>query len=264
MHTSDQGQHVKRPATDTKPAWDQTALRDPHRQADKPQRVSAMFDAIAPTYELVNRVASLGGDARWRRRAVAAARVRPTDVVLDICCGTGDMLREFGAQQPRPRMMIGVDFAAGMLSCGDFDVAGVEVHVLHADAQRLPLRAESVDVVTCAFGVRNFGDLGAGLAEMQRVLRPGGRAIILEFTLPRTPVWRSVYRFYCEHMLPILARWISRDRSGAYRYLPRSIKTFEPAAALLARLEQVGLVEARVESLNWGGVGLYQAVKPAR
>ncbi len=249
----------------TKPeqlAWDADALRAPHAQPDKAARVEAMFDAIAPTYERVNRVASLGRDAVWRARAVAAAGVRSGDVVLDVCCGTGDMVRALARGEPAPKLIIGLDFAARMLATGDFDGLGQRVQLIRGDALRLPLADESVDVITCVFGVRNFRDLLAGLGEMARVARPGARVVILEFATPEHPLLRRAYQFYCEHVLPRLAVLISRDRTGAYRYLPRSIDTFEPTRAMVARLRAAGFVDVDARTMNLGGVALYRGVKP--
>jgi demethylmenaquinone methyltransferase / 2-methoxy-6-polyprenyl-1,4-benzoquinol methylase len=239
------------------PAWDREALADPHARADKAARVRRMFDAISPTYERVNRLVSLGRDAAWRRRAVAAANVCPSDVVLDVCCGTGDLIRAFAACNPPPRMILGVDFAGEMLARGRYDNLRVPHHLLQADGLRLPLADQSVDVVSSAFGVRNFQDLDAGLREMRRVLRPGGRVIILEFALPENPVFRALYRIYCERILPILATALSRDRTGAYRYLPSSIRTFERRAAMIARLESCGFSKVVATPMNFGGVVLY-------
>lgn len=244
------------------PAWDVEALRDPHRRPDKAPRVQRMFDAIAPTYECVNTVASLGRDATWRRRAVAAAAVTAGDIVLDVGCGTGDMVRAFARGRPAPQRIVAVDFAAAMLARGRFDGTGVPVHVLRSDALCLPLRDARVDVVSCAFGVRNFRALQVGLAEMWRVLRPGGRVVILEFALPERRFARWLCRTYCEWVLPVLAAAISRERMGAYRYLARSIGTFEPARSIVRRLEDIGFEAVTTRAMNLGGVVLYRAVKP--
>jgi demethylmenaquinone methyltransferase/2-methoxy-6-polyprenyl-1,4-benzoquinol methylase len=243
------------------PAWDRQALAQPHVQTDKAARVEAMFNAIAPTYELVNRVLSLGRDVRWRRKAVAAAGARPADVILDVCCGTGDLLRTFAVRVPPPRLLIGVDFAAEMLGCGRYAGVAAPVQLIRADALRLPLGDQTVDVVGCAFGVRNFQDLRGGLEEMYRVLRPAGRVVILEFALPENPLLRWGYQLYCERLLPRLARLVSRDQSGAYRYLPSSIRTFERRPALARRLEEAGFGRVSTRPLNLGGVVIYGGEK---
>ena len=248
-------------ATHEPPAWDARSLRKPHQQTDKADRVQRMFDEIAPTYELVNRIVSLRRDATWRRRAVAAADLQPSDTVLDICCGTGDMLRTFAALSQPPRLLIGLDFAAEMLARGQHDRPRTHTQLLRADALRLPVADDAIDVITCAFGVRNFQDLGRGLLEMHRVLRTGGRVVILEFALPENPLIRWGYRLYCERILPRAAALISRDRSGAYRYLPNSIRTFERRGAMQKRLADVGFRDIRIVALNLGGVVIYRGLK---
>ncbi len=279
-------------ATPVRRAWDARALRAPHAQSDKAARVQAMFDAIAPTYERVNTVGSLGRDAIWRRRAVAAAEPGVGDLVLDIGCGTGDMLRAFAAAQPALRRVIGVDFAAQMLRHARLNAPGrakgddcrssflprhrgserrcraededrgspfpVPCSLLRADALRLPLADATVDIISCAFAVRNFADVPAGLAEMARVARPGARVVILEFATPESVIRRRLYQFYCDVVLPRIGALISRDRTGAYRYLPRSIQTFEPVATMVRRLRDVDFVSVTATRMNLGGVVLYR------
>jgi demethylmenaquinone methyltransferase/2-methoxy-6-polyprenyl-1,4-benzoquinol methylase len=250
------------PRRATPAGWDADSLRDPHAQPDKAARVRAMFDAIAPAYERFNTLATLGRDAAWRRKAVAAASVRAGDIVLDVCCGTGDMLRALASAIPGVRLLAGLDFAANMLARAEKRGQGPSSVFIRADAQRLPLADGSVDVVTCAFGVRNFRDLQAGLDEMFRVARPGARVVILEFAMPERAFWRWAYGLYCNTVLPWIGALVSRDRSGAYRYLPRSIHTFEPAAALARRLEDAGFRPVEHWPLNFGGVILYRGVRP--
>ncbi len=240
-------------------AWDQATLTDPHAREDKAARVEAMFDAIAPTYERVNTVASLAQDGRWRRRTVAAADPGRNDVVLDVCCGTGDMIRALAVHDPAPRLIIGLDFAANMLAHGVYPGVRVPVQLIRGDGLRLPLADASVDVITCAFGVRNFQNLLTGLREMRRVLRRGGRALILEFALPENPIFRWGYRFHTEVILPRLGTWLSRDRSGAYEYLPKSIATFQRRGEMVARLREAGFATVTATPMNFGSVVLYRA-----
>lgn len=248
---------VSKPKAPT--AWDKEALRDPHARDDKAQRVQAMFDSIAPTYERVNTLATFGLDAMWRRRAVRAACAQPGELVLDVCCGTGDMIRAFAEAQPRLRAILGVDFAAEMLACGRYPADPPPIHLFRADGLRLPLADASVDVVSCAFGVRNFQDLPAGLAEFRRVLRAGGRAVILEFAQPANPVMRWANDLYCNLVLPWLGRWVSGDPNCAYRYLPRSIQTFDTRRPFEQRLRAARFDEVASEAMNFGGVVLYVA-----
>ena len=206
------------PSNDKTLVWDEARLEAPHAQTDKSRRVRNMFDAIAPTYEKVNALASAGRDAAWRRRMVQLAQIRSEDILLDIACGTGDVARTFAASQPRPARIIGADFSLPMLQQA-MTRPIARGAFCQGDALALPLADASVTLITCAFGIRNFQNLRAGLTEMHRVLQPGGRAVILEFALPEAPVLKQLYMFYFKHILPRMATWISRDRTGAYRYL---------------------------------------------
>ena len=239
-----------------RPVWDAKQLQQPHAAPDKAERVQVMFNAIARRYELVNTVFSLGIDSRWRQRAVRACAVGPDDRVLDIACGTGDFARAFaraGAQQ-----VVGCDFAHQML-----------VHArrrppraaqwCEADALHLPFAAGSFTITSCAFGVRNFADLEAGLREMHRVLAPRGRAVILEFTRPANRLVRAGYELYSNHLMPRAAALLSRDRTGAYRYLPRSVVSFLPPEQMCAALERAGFDTARALPLTFGVVTVYLA-----
>lgn len=242
------------------PEWDAARLASPHTQADKARRVQRMFDAIAPTYERVNSIASAGRDRRWRRDMVRLADVRPDDLLLDIACGTGDVARTFAGSAIRPRRILGLDFARSMLTRATDRPIGGGAFV-QGDALHLPVGDESVSIVTCAFGIRNLQNLVAGLREMHRVLRPGGRAVILEFSLPRQPLLRSAYLFYFNRVMPLAATWISRDRTGAYRYLPRSVVSFCSTQEILAGLRSVGFARADVHPRTFGIVSIYLAVK---
>lgn len=243
------------------PAWDAAALRSPHAQPDKARRVEAMFDSIARTYERVNRVSTFGLDAGWRRQAVRAAGARPGDTVLDVCCGTGDMAREFASAEPALARILAVDFSAGMLEQAELSGSPAPVDRIRADALRLPMRSGCVDVISCAFGVRNFQDIAGGIMELARVARPGARIVILEFSVPRNPLLRWGFKLYCGAILPFLGRWLARDRSGAYRYLPRSIDTFTSSEAILEYLCAAGFNDLSVRRMNLGGVSLYRGVR---
>jgi len=217
-----------------------------------------MFNAIAPTYERVNRVFSVRRDAYWRRRAVALAGVGRADVVLDIACGTGDLARAMAARGPR--LVIGCDFARAMLVQAA-EHATTPLVCIEADALRLPLADGSVTATGCAFGVRNFENLDSGLREMHRVLTPGGRAVILEFTRPASRLIRAGYEFYTARLMPLLASWLSRDRTGAYRYLPRSVVSFLDAGQMCDRLVAAGFRRVQATPLTCGVVTVYVAHK---
>lgn len=249
-------------SADASLSWDAERLRAPHAQPDKADRVRHMFDAIAPTYERVNRLASAGRDAYWRREMVRMAEVRPNDVMLDVACGTGDVLRAFGGAQVRPAVLVGLDFAPRMLClAATRPVPGGGFAC--GDALRLPIPDHSVSLVTCAFGVRNFQDLVAGLREMARVLVPGGRAVILEFSIPTRRWLRALYLLYFNRVMPAVAGLISRDRSGAYRYLPRSVVSFCGNEAIRSALASAGFSEVCAYPRTCGVVTMYVARKAA-
>jgi len=219
-------------------AWEGQSLRDPHAVPDKADRVRRMFAAIAESYDLNNRVHSLWRDQAWRRAAVAMCHVRSVDVVADVACGTGDLSMAFadaGAKQ-----VIGLDFTHEMLRVAEHKTAAQgaaqrseapdrsrgRLAYADADAVRLPLPDRSVDIVSIAFGIRNVADPRQAVAEFHRVLRPGGRLMILEFSLPRHPVLKAGYNLYFKHVMPRTATLLSRDTTGAYKYLPQSVSTF--------------------------------------
>lgn len=240
--------------------WDAQRLSSPHTQRDKRYLVQRMFDAIAPTYERVNAMASFGRDRAWRREMVRLAQVRADDVLLDVACGTGDVARSFASAAVRPKRIIGADFSVPMLRLAA-DRAIARGTFCQADALALPLADASVTIVTCAFGIRNFQDLECGLREMNRVLRPGGRAVILEFAVPATPVLRHLYLFYFRRVLPRAATLISRDRTGAYRYLPESVLSFQGSGAIVSALEATGFGEVVARPMTAGIVSIYVARK---
>lgn len=223
-------------------------------------RVRQMFGRITPRYDLVNQLMSLGMDRRWRRRAAEAVAPRRS-LALDLGCGTGELtleLRRRGA-----RLVVGVDFTPEMLRSAAAkagDDGGIAW--LQADALSLPFPDETFDCVTNAFLLRNLADLPAGLLEMTRVLRPGGRLVCLDMTHPPPGAFARIYRFYFNRLLPPLTGAISRDRA-AYRYLPNSLTGFPDADGLRSLLEQAGLEQATVGRLAGGSVALHTARKPA-
>jgi demethylmenaquinone methyltransferase/2-methoxy-6-polyprenyl-1,4-benzoquinol methylase len=238
--------------------WTPDLLASPHEASDKAARVRRMFNGIAPRYELVNRVFSGGRDARWRRRAVKLARVTPTDIVLDVACGTGDFARAFAAAGAA--LVVGCDFAHEMLALAA-NRPGNRLRWVEGDALRLPFRGGAFSIASCAFGVRNFADLDAGLTEMHRVLRPGGRIVILEFTRPRNPIARGLFELYSHRIMPPAAALISGDRIGAYRYLPSSVVSFLDAGQMAERLRRAGFADPAVTPLTMGVVTVYVATR---
>ncbi len=204
-----------------------------------------MFDAIAGSYDLNNRLHSLGRDQAWRRAAVRLCLVKPVDDVLDVACGTGDLTEAFAAASPAS--VIGLDFVPAMLDVARTKSArrrrpagAVAPSFEHGDATALEFPDSSFDIVSIAFGIRNVKDPTAALKEFHRVLRPGGRLIILEFSSPENPVLRFLSDFYCRRVMPITASLIARDRSGAYKYLPKSVATFSSRGALKSLMADAG------------------------
>ncbi|MBI1335349.1 MAG: bifunctional demethylmenaquinone methyltransferase/2-methoxy-6-polyprenyl-1,4-benzoquinol methylase UbiE [Phycisphaera sp.] len=239
-------------------AWGEADLaQNPHAAADKAQRVQRMFSAIAPSYDLNNRLHSLWRDQVWRRAAVEAANVKTTDRVLDVACGTGDLAMAFAAK--KPASVLGVDFTYNMLAVAQRKAPRLAYAT--GDAMRLPLPGASVDVVSIAFGIRNVADPLAALREFYRVLRPGGRVIVLEFSLPTNPVMRGLYNTYFHHVLPRTASWIARDRSGAYRYLPRSVNTFINRDTMRSMMHGAGFDAVTVKPMTLGIAVIYRGVK---
>ncbi len=276
------------PPEKTSSAWDDRLLADPHAVADKRRRVREMFAAIAPSYDLNNRLHSLGVDQLWRRRAVGFADVKPTDRVVDVACGTGDLTAAFfteiweGRQHRSPAFgqVIGVDFTfemlpfaraknlrlvAGRMTWQDElnAAAGKNLCYVNGDAQGLPLPDASTDVVSIAFGIRNVQDPAVAFAEFRRVLRPGGRVIVLEFSLPTNPVLRGLYNAYFRHVLPRTATLVSGDKTGAYKYLPQSVNTFIGRPELVALMSAAGFERVEQFPMTFGVCVCYRGVVPA-
>lgn len=232
-------------------------MNAPHGVSDKAGRVRRMFNAIAPRYQLVNSIFSAGRDRAWRRKAVRLADIRSEDIVLDIACGTGDFARAF--HRARPRAVIGCDFAHEMLTRATR--SSPSFSWTEADALRLPFDDQSVSVASCAFGIRNFESLAGGLREMHRVLKNGGRVVLLEFTRPTRPLFRSLFEFYSHRVMPAAASWVSGDKSGAYRYLPKSVATFLDAREMTVELERAGFTRVTATPLTGGVVTVYVAFR---
>lgn len=224
-----------------------------------------MFDAIAPSYDLNNRVHSLWRDQAWRRAAVRAARVQAGQDVLDVACGTGDLTQAL-ARRTQAATVTGLDFTPGMLEVARVkqarDQALARIQYIQGDAMALPFADGSFDALTIAFGIRNVQDPAKALGEFRRVLRPGGRLVILEFHRPRNPLVRWFNDVYAGHIMPRTATLLARDKSGAYRYLPKSVGSFMDAEQLRAEVARVGFENATVRPLTMGICWLHRAVKP--
>jgi len=231
-------------------------LAAPHAVQDKAKRVHKMFAAIAPFYDLNNRLHSLWMDQHWRSVAVQMAEVQPTDTIVDVACGTGDLTLKFARKNSR---VMGIDFTDEMLAIARKKVPNASF--VQGDALALPLSDASADIVSIAFGIRNVADWGKAINEFTRILRPGGRLIILEFSLPTNPMIRWLYDFYFRKMMPVTATFISRDRSGAYKYLPESVHTFISCQAMQERMRQAGFTGVTSRPLTCGICVCHKGVK---
>jgi demethylmenaquinone methyltransferase/2-methoxy-6-polyprenyl-1,4-benzoquinol methylase len=217
-------------------------------------RIAAMFDRIAPRYDLLNRLLSLGTDLSWRRRALDLAHLDEGGRALDVGTGTGDFALALLARSPRSATVTGVDISAGMLTVAEERAVraglGGRYERIIASVESLPFADGVFDVVMAGFVIRNVGDIPRGLREMRRVLRPGGRAVILDLHTPRNPTIRRLYRTY-SFLSPRLAAAVGSD-AEAYRYLPRSIEAFYDPETLATLLRHAGFSAVRFERLTFG------------
>jgi demethylmenaquinone methyltransferase/2-methoxy-6-polyprenyl-1,4-benzoquinol methylase len=224
--------------------------------------VRGMFGRVAHRYDLLNHLLSLEIDRYWRARAVRRLRPwleLPGARALDLCCGTGDLLLALEARRGGP--VLGADFSHPMLVAARRKVArrGARSEVVEADALALPFPDGSLDVVATAFGFRNLANYARGMAELRRVLRPGGAAAILEFSQPSNRVFAALYGFYSRRVLPAVGGLISGDR-GAYAYLPESVAKFPDAPALAGLMRQSGFDDVDYTLLTGGIVALHVGV----
>jgi demethylmenaquinone methyltransferase / 2-methoxy-6-polyprenyl-1,4-benzoquinol methylase len=228
-----------------------------------PARIATMFDAIAPRYDLLNHVLSAGLDVRWRNVAVDALELPDGARVLDLCTGTADLALATVARGRRASV-VGVDFAGEMLRLAREKVArgpsARAIRLIRGDAARIPLEDACCDAATIGFGIRNVAEPERALAEIARVLRPGGRLAILEFGQPRIPGIRTLYAWYFRYLLPLVGRIVSKHQS-AYSYLPASVGTFPPAAEFARTIGATGFSQVRAVPLTFGIVYLFVAVR---
>jgi demethylmenaquinone methyltransferase/2-methoxy-6-polyprenyl-1,4-benzoquinol methylase len=227
--------------------------------------VRDMFARVAHRYDLANHLLSFNIDRHWRARTarrVGRILERPEARVLDICCGTGDLLLALAKGGPEPRPTFGSDFCHAMLIAARAKTERRRVcaPLFEADALRLPLRDASFDLITAAFGFRNLANYGAGLVEMRRVLRPGGMAAILEFSRPSNAAFAALYDFYSRRILPRIGGALSGS-PDAYRYLPESVRRFPSAPELADDMRRAGFESVSYELLTGGIVALHLARK---
>jgi len=233
---------------------------------DKRQsRIRGMFAEIAPTYDLLNHLLSLNIDKLWRKRVTRLVPCEGGGPILDLCSGTGDLAfaydRACGGKTP----IVAADFCAEMLARAArksrHGGSEARIQIVEADAQRLPFASNTFEIACVAFGLRNVADPEQGIAEMVRVLRPGGRLAILEFSKPRHWLFGRLYRFYFRILLPLVGQMISRSKESAYRYLPESALVFPDGEALAERLRCHGLTDVWYKPFTFGIATLYAGTK---
>lgn len=234
----------------------------PRSGGDRAEQVRSIFSDIAPRYDLLNHVLSLNIDRRWRRKAVDALDLgrAPAGRYLDACCGTFDLSVEIADRAGFTGSVVASDFARPMLMAGQDKLDERAVASVCADSLRLPFPDESFDGLTVGFGVRNLADLPKGFREFHRVLRPGGRAVILEFTVPPNPVVRSGYLFYFNRVLPVIGRIVS-GHPWAYTYLPESVREFPGPRELGGLLSGAGFDTVEWSLQSFGIAALHVATK---
>ena len=239
---------------------DETALRAAEGGAEKSDYVRGIFSQIAPRYDLLNHLLSLNIDRVWRRKAIAGLNVArsPNGNYLDLCAGTLDISVALAATKGFAGSIIGADFAEPMLRAGRSKIGMAKIAPVTADALSLPLPDAGMAGAIVAFGIRNVADLDACLREVHRVLEPGARFVILEFSTPRSRTINRGYKLYFNNILPFVGGLISGHPS-AYRYLPRSVANFPVEEELATRMERAGFANVRWQSLSFGIAAIHTA-----
>ncbi|MEP2670397.1 MAG: bifunctional demethylmenaquinone methyltransferase/2-methoxy-6-polyprenyl-1,4-benzoquinol methylase UbiE [Cyclobacteriaceae bacterium] len=228
----------------------------------KKDQVAKMFDNISGNYDFLNHFLSLGIDIIWRKKAIKQLRSIAPKQILDVATGTGDFAIE--ALKLNPDKVVGVDISEGMLEVGRTKMKerklDEKIELLYGDSENLPFEENKFDAVIVAFGVRNFENLENGLAEMLRVVRPGGKVVVLEFSKPRKFPFKQLYNFYFKFVLPKIGRWVSKD-SSAYTYLPESVQAFPDGEGFVKILNQLGYKNTSCKALTFGISSLYIGTK---
>lgn len=229
----------------------------------KKEKIKSLFDNIAPDYDKLNHILSLNIDKAWRRKAVhEIVDVKETLNVLDVACGTGDFTIEIARKLSSGSSITGIDLSEGMMAVGREKVsaAGVDVALEYGDCEALVYDDNTFDRVSVGFGVRNFEHLSVGLKEMCRVLKPAGKLVILELSVPSNPLIRWCYRLYFLNILPAIGGFVSGNK-GAYRYLPASVLNFPAPDKFIAMMSDAGFREVRHKAFTFGICRMYVGVK---
>lgn len=228
----------------------------------KKEQVAKMFNSISGHYDFLNHFLSLGIDITWRKKAVSMLRTLQPKLILDVATGTGDFALE--ALKLNPDKVIGIDISEGMLEVGRKKMKERnlthKIELLLGDSENLPFEENKFDALIVAFGVRNFENLEKGLAEMLRVVKPGGKVVILEFSRPTQFPLKQFYNFYFKFILPKIGRWVSNDQS-AYTYLPESVQVFPDGDQFIQLLSRLGYKNTACKPLTFGISSLYTGTK---
>ena len=239
------------------------ALPYKNSEQNKKGQVEEMFDNISPKYDLLNHLLSLNIDKLWRKRTIKKLESHSPKRILDIATGTGDFA--MAATKLESVEVVGIDISEGMLSIARDKIKKKRLEhrfsVQKADSENLPFKDASFDAAIVGFGVRNFENLRKGLAEILRVIKPGGVFYVLEFSKPRKTPFKQIYRFYFKRILPFVGRIISKDKS-AYTYLPESVDEFPDGDNFLAILADVGFMDNKCYRQTFGIASIYEAHKP--
>ena len=228
------------------------------RENSKREQVAEMFDNISPKYDFLNHLLSGGIDIYWRKRAIKLLKKAQPRVILDIATGTGDFAIE--ALALKPEKIIGVDISEGMLAVGRQKIQKLgqqgTIELRTGDSESLPFTNNYFDAVIVSFGVRNFENLLAGLTDMQRVMKPGGTCVVVEFSKPKAFPFKQVYNFYFKYILPTVGKIVSKDQS-AYTYLPESVQAFPDGNDFLTIFEKAGFTNTKCIPLTFGVCSIY-------
>jgi len=229
------------------------------RLSEKGEKIQQMFGTIAPRYDFLNRLLSLGIDRRWREKAVRLLKFHEGSRILDVATGTGDVALEIARMTPASVKITGADFCKEMVDLGQIKVAASKyadrIDFRVAPCEDLPFPNNTFDSITIAFGIRNVVDRKLGLAEMWRVLRPGGRMIILEFSTPRSQLFRQLYYFYFRRVLPVIGGLFSKY--NAYKYLPDSVLEFPSHEEFAQMIADAGFRSVHIKELTFGIASIY-------
>ena len=228
-----------------------------------PVQINRLFDAVAGKYDLLNNVISLGLHHYWRKYAVNKAGILPGQSVLDVCCGTGRITGDLAKKTGPSGLVVGLDSAANMLKIAAQRLlcdSNARIRLVRADAANIPFPDNTFHCAMIGYGLRNIAHPGQALAEMRRVVQPGGRVIALELSQPVTPVIKVLHRFYLTRIIPELGKYLACNR-GAYQYLSQSVATFPSPRTMAGIFEKTGLCEVNFVALSWGIVTVYVGTK---